>query len=72
MTDGIIAAGGIVGANVNSLCHHFSVHTRSWRRLPDMSTARMAAAAVLVGDVMQVFSVNTVQLNRTHIIHIRH
>ena len=38
-------------ANVSSVCHHFSVHTRSWSRLPDMPTARRLVSAVLLGKV---------------------
>ena len=52
--DGIVAIGGWLMANVSSMCHHFSVHTRRWRRLPDMPTARHGVSAVLLGNVLIV------------------
>ena len=52
--DGIVAIGGWFMTNVSSMCHHFSVHTRSWKRLPDMPTARGDVSAVLLGNVLMV------------------
>ena len=51
---GIVAIGGGAMANVSSMCHHFSVHTRRWSRLPDMPTARCNVSAVLLGNVLMV------------------
>ena len=34
VSDGIVAIGGFDGLAMSSVCHHFSVITRSWRRLP--------------------------------------
>ena len=52
--DGIVAIGGVWRNNVSLMCHHFSVHTRSWKRLPDMPTARGSASAVVLGNVLMV------------------
>ena len=52
--DGIVVIAGGFMTNVSSMCHHFSVHTRRWSRLPDMPTARCAVSAVLLGNVLMV------------------
>ena len=52
--DGIVAIGGGLMANVSSMCHHFSVHTRRWSRLPDMPTARCDVSVVMLGNVLMV------------------
>ena len=54
LPDGIVAVGGGWGDTVSSMCHHFSVRTRNWRRLPDMSTARCDASAVMLGNVIMI------------------
>ena len=54
LPDGVVAVGGGYEDNVSSMCHHFSVYTRSWRRLPDMPTVRRDASAVMPEDVLMV------------------
>ena len=54
LPDGICAVGGWSAGNVISECHHFSVHTRSWRILPDMPTARRFVSAIVLGHVLVV------------------
>ena len=54
LPDGICAVGGGSADNVSSMCHHFSVHTRRWRRLPDMPTARGDVSAIVLGHVLVV------------------
>ena len=55
LLDGIIAVGGGWADTVSSMCHHFSVHTRRWRRLSDMPTARGGVSAEVLGNVLMVF-----------------
>ena len=55
VSDGIVAIGGCSTCTVSSVCHHFSVITHSWRRLPDMPTARYFASAAVVGHKLLVF-----------------
>ena len=40
--------------DVSPMCHHFSVHTRKWSRLPDMSTARRGVSAVMLSNTLMV------------------
>ena len=54
LPDGICAVGGGSADNVSSMCHHFSVHTRRWRRLPDMPTARRDVSAIVLGNALMV------------------
>ena len=54
VSDGIVAIGGWDGNPVSSMCHHFSVITLTWRRLPDMPTARCAASAFVVRHMLLV------------------
>ena len=54
LPDGIVAVGGGWRDNMSSMYHHFSVHTRTWKRLPDMPTARCFASAVVLGNVLMV------------------
>ena len=53
LSDGVVALGGR-GHNVSSMCHHFSMHTCSWTRLPDMPTARCDVSALVLGNVLIV------------------
>ena len=52
--DGIVAIGRGLPGNISVMFHHFSVHTRRWRRLPDMPTARCNVSAVLLGNALMV------------------
>ena len=52
--DGNVAIGGGWGNDVSSMCHPFSVHTRRWRRLPNMPTARCGVSAVMLRNVLIV------------------
>ena len=54
LPDGICAVGGWSAGNDSPACHHFSVHTRTWKRLPDMPTARCCVSAVVLGHVLMV------------------
>ena len=54
LPDGIVAVGGEWRDNVSPMCHHFSVYTFSWRRLPNMPTARCSVSAVMLGNVLMV------------------
>ena len=54
LPDGICAVGGWRPDGVSSECCHFSVHTRTWKRLPDMPTARCAVSAVVLEHVLMV------------------
>ena len=52
VSDGIVVAGGEDDDyTVYSQCHHFSVHTRQWKKLHDMPTARFCASAVEVEEM---------------------
>ena len=52
--DGFVAIGGGFMAYVISMCHHFSVHTRRWSRLPDMPTARRFVSAFMLANALMV------------------
>ena len=52
--DGIVVIGGGDARTVSSVCHHFSVITHKWKRLPDMPTARCVASAVVVRHMLMV------------------
>ena len=54
LPDGICALGGWWAGNVSSECYHFSVHTRTWKRLPDMPTAWGYVSAVVLEHVLMV------------------
>lgn len=54
VSDGFIAVGGEWLGIRSSMCHHFSVQTCSWKRLPDMPTPRKGVAALAVGQTLMV------------------
>ena len=55
LSDGVAVVGGGWGDKVSSMCHHFSVRTRRWRRLPDMPTARCGVSAAMLRNELLVF-----------------